>query len=450
MARRTKRQRKNQQLVTLVAQSSSQQPKIQANGQHLQQPQLSNKQLKQRNSVKSPTRWIFFIIFLLISILLLLSPFMLGRLLSLIKYTYGYSHIEYTIPILSSFFFVIGFLVINKPRKKSTTIFILFVSIAMFLLSLAELAIWWQNGAEWYDYYITIAPSVMLGIVLLFAYKFKRWSDWTGFGEYIPPSSDKGEYQRGKTLWDWMSVLLIPIVIAAGSLWFTAQQSEISTHIALDQQQESILKTYMDDISNLVLHEGLSTSKPGEKVRVIAQTKTDSAISQLDGIRNGRLLQFINGLDLIGSKYGIIRLNLDGVDLSDADLGKIDLTGVSLSGAYVTRANLGGVNLTNADLHWADLTNTNLGKADLTNADLIGADLTNADLGKAKLDRTDLEETKLTNAEVTPKQLTKVFRLLETILPDGSKFPSKTWPIPGRDENCATLIDSKCLLNRRD
>src|SRR5260370_22489639 len=107
---------------------------------------------------------------------------------------------------------------------------------------------------------------------------------------WIPPLSPKGQkklnsYHRklfrwtgfsGKTLWDWLQLLAalaIPVVIAAGTLWFSAQQNEASfqasekqhktdiqiakdqhqtdTQLAQDQQQETALQTYLDRMSDL-------------------------------------------------------------------------------------------------------------------------------------------------------------------------------------------------------
>ena len=39
--------------------------------------------------------------------------------------------------------------------------------------------------------------------------------EWTGFGEYIRITADgQEEFQRRKTLWDWLQLLIVPIVLA--------------------------------------------------------------------------------------------------------------------------------------------------------------------------------------------------------------------------------------------
>ena len=58
---------------------------------------------------------------------------------------------------------------------------------------------------------------LLVGLVLL-AGAMVRWGlpllyAWpqSGFGEYIEPQQG---YQRGKTLWDWLQLLIVPVVLA--------------------------------------------------------------------------------------------------------------------------------------------------------------------------------------------------------------------------------------------
>src|SRR5216683_1758598 len=72
---------------------------------------------------------------------------------------------------------------------------------------------------------------------------------WTGFSN--------------KTLWDWLqllAVIAIPVVVVFVSISFSMQQDasnqqqhKIDLQIANDQQRETTLKTYLDDMSDLLL-----------------------------------------------------------------------------------------------------------------------------------------------------------------------------------------------------
>ena len=67
--------------------------------------------------------------------------------------------------------------------------------------------------------------------------------------------------------------------------------------------------------------------------------------------------------------------NLNDADLTDADLTVADLNDADLTGANLYRANLRDANLTDANLRGVNLTGANLTGADLDRANLTGADL---------------------------------------------------------------------------
>lgn len=74
------------------------------------------------------------------------------------------------------------------------------------------------------------------------------------------------------------------------------------------------------------------------------------------------------------------RANLNGADLTHANLEYADLSGADLRGANLTSADLSGAILTNADLRRADLKGASLVRADLRDARLEYADLNDVDL----------------------------------------------------------------------
>ena len=60
----------------------------------------------------------------------------------------------------------------------------------------------------------------------------------------------------GKTLWDWLGLLAalaIPVAVAFGTLWFTTQQGKVSARENTDNQQEAVLQTYINVMSELLL-----------------------------------------------------------------------------------------------------------------------------------------------------------------------------------------------------
>jgi hypothetical protein len=110
-----------------------------------------------------------------------------------------------------------------------------------------------------------------------------------------------------------------------------------------------------------------------------------------------------------GGKEGK-RAELQGANLSGADLKEANLQGAGLEGADLREANLQGADLEGAslsgtDLKEANLQEANLQGADLEGADLEGADLSGADLSGADLERADLEEANLQGASLEGAKL---------------------------------------------
>jgi uncharacterized protein YjbI with pentapeptide repeats len=283
----------------------------------------------------------------------------------------------------------------------------------------------------------------------------------------------------GKTFWDWMDILLIPLVLSGGViLWIRSrhqlerQRSELERSIATDNQQESAYQDFVDRITELMLKEKLSRFSP-EDVRNIARVRTLAVLRGLDGKRKGLVLLFLKdsclvdreavvdlgGADLSGAALAYSRLsrvnlglaNLSKADLQAANLSKSYLGEVNLSGANLRWANLSGADLFGANLSGADMTYANLkganlmganlsgcclNEADLSESDLSGvnlnigalarANLRKANLGGAELLGADLSEADLTQADLSGTQVTrtnleKAKSLEGAILPDGTK-----------------------------
>lgn len=112
-----------------------------------------------------------------------------------------------------------------------------------------------------------------------------------------------------------------------------------------------------------------------------------------------------------------LRIELNGVDLSQADLSgmdlsQADLTGADLSGAHLSKANLRESDLTQADLSGAVLRFADLSGADLTHAVLRDVDLTHASV----LHVVGLRAGQLGGADVTAASLPSEIQSFEPAL----------------------------------
>jgi uncharacterized protein YjbI with pentapeptide repeats len=246
-----------------------------------------------------------------------------------------------------------------------------------------------------------------------------RFGAWTGFGEFTRPKADDQEYQRSKTLWDWMGLLIVPVFLAVGGVWFAQSRESLSRELEQDRLREETLQRYLDRAAELMLLEkGLRRPTPDRAVRDIARARTLTVLRVLDGARKGILLRFLRESDLIlrGERDIDLRgADLRGADLRGADLRRADLFGVDLSGADLSGADLIGIELSKAVLHKANLRGADLVmspsadtpakplQATLIETDFTGADLRKtvfnaADLSRAILAKSDLRGASLFNA----------------------------------------------------
>ncbi len=286
---------------------------------------------------------------------------------------------------------------------------------------------------------IVVSIFVLVGIAVIIAgYRF----NW-GFST--------------KTLWDWLQLLIIPIVLAIGGYLFNHSTSKSEQAVALANQHEVALQTYIDKMSELLLENKLRDSKPEDEVRKIARSRTLTVLHSLDQIRKRSVLQFLYESDLINKDMGGCIVSLDGANLKGINLSSITLCGADLSGANLDgiysyggdfgkagliraslwKATLKGSNLNRADLHGATLYEVNLSNSDLSGADLSeaklinvnlresdlsGADLHGATLYEPKLRNTNLRGANLRGADLLCNNLNGA-DLQGAIRPDGSIHP---------------------------
>jgi len=277
----------------------------------------------------------------------------------------------------------------------------------------------------------TIVVVVVTALIIA-GYQF----DWTGFN---------GNNKSGKTLWDWMQLLFIPVVLAVAGFWFNhnerraaefraynerkaadrraeaerrieEERAKTDSNIAEDNRHEAALQEYINNMSELLLHENLRTSESEDEVRKVARVRTLTVLNRLDGLRKGSVLQFLYESGLISTDKPIIDLNganFDDVDLTSANLRQANLQNVilvnaNLSDCDLTEANLFHTLLSHATLVHTKLVNANLSFSLLVDTDLKTADLHDAFLANALLNRANLRMTNLQETDLSRAQLTNV------------------------------------------
>src|SRR5918992_339107 len=201
----------------------------------------------------------------------------------------------------------------------------------------------------------------------------------------------------GRPLWDWLQLLIVPLVLAAIGFWFTASQdarqqrienqraqqaqnienkrAKAERELADQRAQDEALQAYFDQMSLLLLEKDLANSEPGSKVRTLARARTLTVLRAMDGARKGLIMQFLAESDLISRDRSV--LDLTGADWHEAILNDADLSGTELSGLdfnpppYDGPAQLFGTNLSDADLSHAYLKDATVKEEQLEQAESL-------------------------------------------------------------------------------
>jgi uncharacterized protein YjbI with pentapeptide repeats len=221
------------------------------------------------------------------------------------------------------------------------------------------------------------------------------------------------------------------ILVAFLALYVAWRQYVISKDLTSQQNritQQQTIDAYFQGVSDLILDDdGLLEDWPPE--RAIAEGRTASILTGLDGEGKAKIVRFLSGAKLLTPlkrdrrlgrpifdglggyeediEYGVRVINLNGMlagtDLSSSDLrntefSEANLSGITLSGCDLTRANLSRTILMGASLRQADLSRSRLfyGSAEVasprdrinppnyTTGAYTGAVVENADLSQVK------------------------------------------------------------------
>jgi uncharacterized protein YjbI with pentapeptide repeats len=270
---------------------------------------------------------------------------------------------------------------------------------------------------------IGILLILVMTIVLITIGAYSREWEWTGF--------------IGKTLWDWMKLLIVPIILAIGGLLFTQmdrlnarnelelnRRGQITDRFTraidqlgkVDDKGSKLFEVRVGGIYALeqiardseqeygpvmeILTAYVRQHAPWPRQRAQEGTEDEAAESRSEELSRGEPtleesiapdpdIQAI--VTVLGRRtHDFLHGEPERIDLHNTNLSGVDLFGASLRSANLWGTNLSGTNLISAELAWAHLQGTNLSGADLSWANLSGADLSGANLEGANLEEANL------------------------------------------------------------
>ncbi len=272
----------------------------------------------------------------------------------------------------------------------------------------------------------------VVGVVLFIFFQHILWPDGLGFaeGQSVTRTVEKNtkgnitktvetiQTDHGKTLWDWLSLLGVPLTLAVlGYFLQQAQQRQAEElakeqrELASDETKEEVLQVYFDRLSVLLVDKNLlaiaaKTPTAGSEEKELLDSAIDviraRTLSILRRFENDKerktsVIRFLIEADIIGK----LSLSLTGANLGGASLSATNLSRVDLSYADLSRADLMYANLSRADLSTANLSRANLMYANLIYANLSGANLSDVNLSDANLSNTNLSDANLSDANLS-------------------------------------------------
>jgi uncharacterized protein YjbI with pentapeptide repeats len=295
----------------------------------------------------------------------------------------------------------------------------------------------------------------------------------------------------GKTLWDWLGLMGVPLVLAILGYWLQQQQQKRSQALSQEQQEiaaneakEEILQTYFDRISTLLIDKNIlaiaAKVHPSEEAQAetlpqvtpeerelldaaidIIRARTLSILRRFDGDGDGKasVLHFLSEAEVLSkTKMSLLDADFSGSNLSGTNLSNTNLSGANFRNSNLRDSNFSNANLKDANLSDANLVGANLSGANLSSdvnfsimadpssdANLVGANLSGADLACANLTRSNLVGTNLSDADLSDADLsgsTLMGALFSNVTFDGANLSNTNLS----DANLSGInLSSACL-----
>jgi hypothetical protein len=165
------------------------------------------------------------------------------------------------------------------------------------------------------------------------------------------------------TLWQWLDLLIIPVVLAIGGYLFTRSENRAALLVAEQRTQDEALQAYLDQMGQMLIDKDRPLRQSDEDddvhtlgVQTLARARTLTVLTRLDGNRKRSVLRFLYESQVINKDRRVVNLteaDLSGAKLSFALWTYIDLSGTDLSGTILHGANLNSTDLSGANFRFA-------------------------------------------------------------------------------------------------
>lgn len=288
---------------------------------------------------------------------------------------------------------------LNKSKFCVYVICFIFGLAMAFVLALAN------SGLSILSWIVYILLGGILGLVvggiIAVLYKFNWSGNWSGF--------------REKKLWDWMELLIIPVLLTAASFLFEHLGKTISGEEKVndaESKQQQILNSYYDKMKiyldkqsvRKLLHQlnenrdirNLNDDQL-EKIELIQliatpelkqiESLTYTILKALDNERKSQVLDYLYETGLVRLEIPTVRNRIGGDEIKcTRPSQELKKNYVYESAIHLENVNLDEIDLRDRDLKYINLCRAKLTKAKLSKSDLSFANINEADLNEANLD----------------------------------------------------------------
>jgi uncharacterized protein YjbI with pentapeptide repeats len=245
---------------------------------------------------------------------------------------------------------------------------------------------------EWFIRYLTTQERRSLSGFLVFIISILGLAKYFGVYDRIYRWLTSFRYDEFGSWAEWVGALG-QIMIAVLAVYVAWEQYVISRDLTIQQNritQQQTIDAYFQGISDLALdEEGFLEDWPQE--RAIADGRTASILSSVDGSGKAKILRFLSQSRLvtpIKRDHYLGRPILDGFGSYAED--RLEGTRVVTLGVMLAGADISG-----QDLRWTDLSEANMVRANLEECDLVRANLSRTVLYEANLKRANLKGARL-------------------------------------------------------
>jgi uncharacterized protein YjbI with pentapeptide repeats len=258
-------------------------------------------------------------------------------------------------------------------------------ALVAFLLSLQIVL---PSIIAWFTRYLTPDERRSALGFIVFAIALLGLANYAGIYGRLLQWLETFQYDEFGSWAEWVGALG-QIMIAVLAVYVAWQQYVISKELTTQQNritQQQTIDSYFQGISDLALdEEGFLEDWPQE--RAIAEGRTASILSSVDGSGKAKILRFLSQSRLLTpikrDRYlGRPILDGEGGYAEDRSAGtRVVQLGVMLAGA----------DMSGQDLRWTDLSDANMVRADLGFTDLVKANLSRTILYEASLKGADIK-----------------------------------------------------------